>query len=344
MNGRRLLTWLAGLGALMVILLLVAALLLPRVLDSHAVRENVRAFLLSRTDGNVTLDQIDLTWLPRPVVTARNVSFSFGDQLNGRITSIAIRPSLAGLLRGRLHISRVEAASPAVSVTLPEAGNEPLDLGALEDHIRTFLGGLATQAHGMTIAFTSGTVELKIGDRAPLLVTDLDGRLLAPPDQLDVRVSSRSTVFDSLRVEATLASGTLSTSGRVRVERLRLPGALASLSPRLLQYVESGDVSLDVKLTSVGLHKIQADIGGTTSSLALVRGSRKAVIEGSTLNAVVRREPGITRVGVDRLDVRSPRMAISGELTVDEAAYRLESQLTARNVAVARVRRSALAH
>jgi hypothetical protein len=342
MNGRRLLAWLAGVGALGVMLLLAAALLLPRALDSHAVRENVRAFLLSRTDGNVTLDQIDLTWLPRPVVTARGVSFSLGHHVTGKIQSVAVKPSLAGLLRGRLDVSRIEAAGPVVSVTLPEAADGPLDLGTLEARVRTLLGGLAARARGTTIAFTSGTVEVKIGDRLPLVVTDLDGRLLAPPGQVDVRVSCRSAAFDSLRMEATLAGETLATTGRVRIEHLRLPGALAWLSPRLLPYVESGDLSLDGKLASVGLHKIQADIGGAISALTLVRGTRKAVIQGGTLDAVVRRDQGTTHVVVERLDVRSPRLAISGELTVDEAASLLTSQLAARNVDVARVRAAAL--
>src|SRR5262245_7428749 len=162
MNLRRILAWLAALAGLGIVLLLAAALLLPRVLDSHTARENVRAFLLSRTDVNVTLDEINLTWLPRPAVTVRGMSFSLGEHLAGKLKSIAIRPSLMGLLRRRLDISRVEAVSPAVSVTLPEAGDHPLDPGALEDQIRTFLAWLAAQAGGVTVAFTSGTVEFKV--------------------------------------------------------------------------------------------------------------------------------------------------------------------------------------
>src|SRR5215831_15039326 len=45
---RRIIAWLAGLIGLAVVLLLLAALLLPRVLDSQTVRTRIRAFVLNK--------------------------------------------------------------------------------------------------------------------------------------------------------------------------------------------------------------------------------------------------------------------------------------------------------
>ena len=83
MRVRRIIAWLAGLIGLALVLLLLAALLLPRVLDSQAVRERIRAFVLSNANADLAISKIDYTWFPRPTVTMRGVSVSFGKQVTG---------------------------------------------------------------------------------------------------------------------------------------------------------------------------------------------------------------------------------------------------------------------
>ena len=69
----------------------------------------------------------------------------------------------------------------------------------------------------------------------------------------------------------------------IKINSLRLRESIASLFPRPDEYVEDGKISVDVVLTSVGLKNIKAEIDGALPSLELVRGNRKAAIEGSHL-------------------------------------------------------------
>src|SRR5215475_6976050 len=132
MRKQRIIRWLAGVGGLCVILLFAAAFLLPRILDSQAVRDKIRSFLLARTNGNVSFENIDLKWLPRPTVIVRGASFSFDDKISGKIESIEVYPSIRSLLTGQLDISRVEMASPALSLRLSEPGEEPFNIDEIE--------------------------------------------------------------------------------------------------------------------------------------------------------------------------------------------------------------------
>ena len=90
----RIIKWLAVLGALCVILLFAAALLLPRIVDSQAARERIRAFLLTRTNGNVAIENIDLAWLPRPVVVVRGASLAFAHGFNVHYGQVVPRADL----------------------------------------------------------------------------------------------------------------------------------------------------------------------------------------------------------------------------------------------------------
>src|SRR5215510_13655048 len=270
----------------------------------------------------------------------RGISVSFGKQVTGKVQSITARPSVAGLLRRKFDISRVELSGVALSLALQ--GEKALDIDAVEGDLRALLTSLATQAPRLIVVVSDSSVELRSGARPPLIITDLNGRLLAPPSALDIRLRSRSNAFDSLRLELTIAADTLATTGRARFERLRLPEAVAAISPRPLPYLGSGDASLDVALTSVGFRKVQAEIEASAPSVTLVRGQRSTVIDGVALKAAVREEQGIVRAAVERLDLRSPRVSLTGEVTVDETTSTVTSKLTAPEIDLSRIRASAL--
>ena len=299
----RIIKWLAVLGALCVILLFAAALLLPRIVDSQAARERIRAFLLTRTNGNVAIENIDLAWLPRPVVVVRGASLAFADKVSGKIQSIEVYPSLLGLLKGQVDISRVEVASPALSVRLPEWAEEPFNIDEIEANIRALIDSFATEIPGMIVGVKGGSVEVRIGDRPPLMITELRGRLVAPPGAIKLQFSSRANVFDSLRVEGGISGGTLVTNGRIDVENLRLRESMAAVLLRPPEYIESGNVNLHVGLTSTGLKKIKTEIDATLPSLALVRRNKNAVIEALTFKAVISRDDGIVNGVIERLDL-----------------------------------------
>jgi len=241
-----------------------------------------------------------------------------------------------------LDISRVDLSGLAVSLALPEALDEPLDVDAVEAQFRALLAALAAQAPRLIVAISDGSGEIRIGTRPPLTIANLNGRVVAPPGALDIRLRSESNAFDSLRLELSVTADTLATTGRARFERLRLPEALASLSPRPLPYLGSGDASLEVTLTSAGLRNIQADVEAAVPSVTVVRGQRRTTIVGAALKAGVREDQGIVHAVIERLDVRSPRMGITGELAVDGTTSAVTSRLAAREIDLSRMRAFAL--
>ena len=342
MTKRRLVKWLAGLSGSCLILLAAAVLLLPRLLDSQAVREKIRTFLSTRTNGDVTIEKIDLAWFPRPVVVAHGTSFVFDDTVSGKIRSIEVHPSIRGLLTGYISISRVAVTSPALAVRLPEPAEDPFHTDQIEDQIRALLASVAANCSGMTITVRDGSAEIGIGERPPVAITDVGGRLVAPAGELDVQLSSRATVFDSLRVEARINERTLATQARIHVDNLRLRETMASLMPGPHDHVESGAVSLNLSLRSAGLKKITAEIEGTAPSLALVRGDRKTIIEGSAFRGRISRDEGIVNAVIERLDIAAPRVTATGGLTVDPGSSTVRLKLVGRGLDVSRIRESAL--
>src|SRR6266536_2871312 len=320
MTSRRIIKWLAGLAGLCVILVLALALLIPRVLDSQAVKEKIGAFLLTRINGNVVIGNIGLKWFPRPAAVVHCVSLTAGDTVSGKIQSIEVYLSMKGILTGNLDVSRLEMAKPALVVHQSEWAEEPFNIDEIEAKIRTLLVALASAMPGIVVTVRDGSAEIKIADRPAVIFTDFEGRLRALPDNVDLQISSRANVFDSLRVEATIAGDTLVTNGRMNVENLRLRESMAAVLSRPPEYIESGNVNLNVGLTSTGLKKIKTTIDGTLPSLGLMRGNRKTVIEGTSFKTAISRDEGIVNAVIERLDLVAPRLTATGELTVDPAS------------------------
>lgn len=342
MTRRWIVKWVAWLSGSGVVLLVAAVLLLPHFLDSQAMREQIRAFLLTRTNGDVSIERIDLAWFPRPVVVAHGASLAFEDKVSGKIRSIEVHPSIRGLLTGRIGISRVTVVGPALAVRLPEPAEAPSHPDRIEDRIRSLLASVAANCSGMTITVRDGSAEIRIGERPPLAIADVGGRLVAPRGELDVRLSSRATVFDSFRIEARINGPTLATQARIHVDNLRLRDAMASLMPDSHDYVESGTVSLDLSLRSVGLKKIQAEIEAALPLLVLARGDRRTVIEGGAFTGVISRDEGIVHAVIERLDMASPRVTASGDLALDPGSSTVRLQLVGRDLDVSGLRESAL--
>ena len=341
MTWRRIIRWLAGLAGLCVVLLFAAALLLPRIVDSQAVRERIQAFLLSRMNGNAAIENIDFTWLPRPMVVVRGASLAFADKVSGKIRSIEVHPSLLALLKGQLAISRVKVTSPTLLVRLPEPGKEAFNIDEIETNIRSLLASFSREVPGIVVTVRNGSAEIKIGNRSPVMITDFAGRLAAPPGEMQLQISSRANVFDSMRIEQSTAADTLATKGNIRIDRLRLRDSIASLFPRGDEYVEDGEISLDVALTSVGLKKIKAEVESTAPSLRLARGDRKTVIEGLTVKGVITCDERIASAVIQRVDLVSPPLIATGELTVGPAST-VRLNLAGQDIDVSRVRETAL--
>ncbi|MBI4522287.1 MAG: hypothetical protein HY695_00570 [Deltaproteobacteria bacterium] len=278
---------LAGLAGLFIFLFLFVALLLPVVVDSQVAKETIRAFLLDKTHGSVTIDKIDLAWLPRPVVVIQGASLSVVGTGGGTIRSIKVYPSIAGLFRGRLIVSRAVVDSPAVTMRFVGPAGGSLDVDEIEGKIRAALATLASEIPGIAVDVVGGSADIRIGDKPSLVIRDLEARVLAQADEIDLRVTSRSNAFDWFRFEVRIAGENLATKGRVAIQHLRLREAVVSLFPDLLQrIIQDGDVNLHLRLTSAGLKKVKVEIDGSLPSLALVRESGENGHQGKRVQGI----------------------------------------------------------
>ena len=95
MTKRRIIKWLAALSGLCVILIIAVALLLPRILDSQAVKRKDPGVLVSQDKWERGLSKISISrGCPDRRWSYAECRSPFDDKVSGKIQSIEVYPSI----------------------------------------------------------------------------------------------------------------------------------------------------------------------------------------------------------------------------------------------------------
>ncbi len=256
---RRILKWVA-LGAAGILVVLIGLLLsLPLLLDSGTVRAAALQHLARATGGQWRLDNLELSWFPRPAISARGVAFSIPGSAEGKVEQLSLTTALLPLLWGDVRLSRVALAAPDITVTLagstaPSTASAPgtftvSDLrAALSSVIRP--PGIDLRALDFTIE--RGRVALAVPGQTSLTFTDIHAHATQREGTFEIEVSSATDLSHRIDVKV-------------------------SLDPQRFE----GDIELDVKELDLGALLAVAGVQGDPQLKGLVSARARIKADGS---------------------------------------------------------------
>ena len=102
---KKIILWAGGALGIVLVLLLILILLLPRLINIEPVRERILATISQTVGGKVELQQVDLSFFPRPRVVVHKASLSIPGKVAGTLESATIYPEILPLFRGRVRIT-----------------------------------------------------------------------------------------------------------------------------------------------------------------------------------------------------------------------------------------------
>jgi uncharacterized protein involved in outer membrane biogenesis len=105
-----------GMVAVFIILFL-ALLVLPRLIDSEAFKNKIRSELSRKVGGKIDFDRLDFSVFPVPHVTLDKVSVILPKKSAGSAEMISIYPKVLPLLSGKIGFREIRIQQPDVTVT-----------------------------------------------------------------------------------------------------------------------------------------------------------------------------------------------------------------------------------
>jgi len=116
----RIRTWLWGCVAILLLLMMAAMLIVPRLIDFASVKQKIQTGVTEKTDGTIDYQEIGLSYFPRLSIELRQVTLAIPELAEGRVAALRISPELIPLLIGDLRLARIELDMPQLSLQLPE--------------------------------------------------------------------------------------------------------------------------------------------------------------------------------------------------------------------------------
>ena len=319
----------------MVPILLVFAVLLsaPLWINQAQVEREIVQIISSATGGKAQYDRIDVHFLPRPGAELSRLRFSLPGMLEVEAQSAAVDIRLLPLLIGNVYPHRVRIIAPQVRLQLeepepsPPAPPQPFSLKDTEAAVRRVLEQIEAALPGLAAEIEAGRVELRIGQRPPLLVEQLDVDADVTASAIAAKVSFSSNLLKRFSAELRVRSKDLSGDGRVEVSDLQAPRLGPILGMQQGWPVQEASVNVKLNWRMHGLSDAHVEASVTAPKVALQFGKGRLELLGPAIEAAAQTKGATAELRLRRLAVESPRLALSATLAKTETGgYVLESE------------------
>lgn len=339
---------------------IVLVLFAPLWVHLDLVRRRIEAAASSAVGGEVTIERIDLTWLPGPEVAMRHVGLSVPGRARGTLRNVKISLGVPPLLRGRVRITRVRVDGPDLAIDLPEAateerpasGSDPMaGLTVLLRSLGPEEPGLRVEVSGARLAVSrSGASVADLRDVAVSVAVSPKARAFHAEVEASVRVLSvrrgnrRALEVGGLRLAGAIDSGEGRAEGSLshfslESPRILVEGTLRARSDAPRVELTARGSGLDVTALREKLLEFAGDDptvggvfsilrGGTLTGFSFAAAGRTpaelGVLERMSISATL--ADGSVRIGSVGLDLADASGDVSverGVLSAEHAAARI---------------------
>ncbi|HUI25501.1 MAG TPA: AsmA-like C-terminal domain-containing protein [Candidatus Kryptonia bacterium] len=327
-------------------LLVLAALVAPRLINSARLRDQIVAQLSDRLHAAVQLGSLRIVLVPLPHVVAEHVSVSIPDVVGGTIESVAITPKLRALFTGKVQPSAIRLIHPDFHVHTAQASTrEPPSTTAntaeIKQSVAAALAAVSAaateQAPGLRVIVQGGELQLSMGTDE-IRFTQLQARVHLPPGSMRVELTCASSFSERLTLDASLDAAAFTGRAAIDVTRLRPHLLPATLLPVDTRNLGESEINLAAKLAVDKNGQVQADVDASVPALRLRRGGREVLVRADHLGATVAIDPTTTKIVARDWRITDPRLQLTGELVLDSHIPHASLKVEGEEIDVASIR------
>ena len=326
---------LLGIPSLIGSILVIGALLLPLLIDSRWVREQISSEFVSKTDASLNFSKIALLWFPWPNVVIENAVVSFADHGQGTIRTAKIYPSIFHLLAGRVVVRRALLQEPKITIRLRENREEPYDAAELEKQIQSALVSFTKDIRAVRVELSNGVFEISMGEQAAVVLDDVAAQISASTNAVRFELGARSNLAERLQIDGTVSPENLASQIEIVLKGFKVKESMAFLSPPILADTRQGEASLKMKINAIGLRKLKVAIDGSVGPLVFARNGAGATLEAKKISGGITYDAGLFQLDVEQIDLVTPRLRASGQVKLLSGL--LSASVKARDIDIAEV-------
>ena len=292
---------------LVLLLAALAALLVPMLLGSEPVREELRRQAALRLGQEIGLESVELAWLPFPHLLVKGISLEH-PRWRVELGEIHFHPRWRALARRQLQIRQVILEYPVFH--FDPAG---LELGLRELVLPTELpagGEFLIRRGQIFIGSQSGLLGL---ETPPLAVVQIDGRIDLTPARLDLSLNGRPDFGAKLELNGWYrpdGSHQLNLDGR----GLKLHRMVSSLADGRVATLETL-ANLQLAISGNNLEDLTATLHGDLPCLLLEPDSERVRLDCGVAHLELNRRGRDLELLIHQLEIKEPELQLAGRIS-----------------------------
>ncbi|MGO9021881.1 MAG: AsmA-like C-terminal domain-containing protein [Syntrophobacteraceae bacterium] len=277
----------SGAGILLV-LLIAAAALLPRFLDTDALGRNVAAELGARY--HIRSERIKISFLPFPRMVMYGVKISIPETLTASVDTVLLHPKIWPLFTGKFSPAEIELLNPMITAKLPEqtpensAKSSSQRLLHLKDRISQFQATLPAAMPGVVIDVRNGGLELYCGQDRAFFFEEIDLRTSVHAQRVDFELTSgKSDLWRALTFSGWVNLDTVKGSAELNLTGGNPGDLVRYLNKSASDRIGDSQIDLSLTLSTSGPGSGRADFTASIPQFTLDAGPQSAVMSNGAL-------------------------------------------------------------
>ncbi len=154
----------------MLLLAVVAAFLLPLLINKEMVKEKIVHILSQKIAGAVTFQDADISLIPLPRVIIRNTSMTIPEKVSGTIRTVTVFPELGPLIHGDVRLSKIQIDEPVFRLHLPAKTD---DNATTLEEVAGLLRSLTLGSSDIRLSVDNGSIILEKSGRSPVSLKEI---------------------------------------------------------------------------------------------------------------------------------------------------------------------------
>ncbi len=339
---------LAVTGGLLAAAVVFHFLVLPRLIDSYAVKRRIQRLVRERWDATVDFRQLALHLLPSPNLEVKGLDFSIPPNIRASADSLRLSFAFLPLLRGVVQVSTVRLESGELDLILAQTHPQRTAAGFLPlaeqwERLGKMIAALPEmRVPRVDMRISGSRLNLWVGKRPVIRYTGITGSLQGMGAQREMRFRCTSTLGQQIEAKASLNTRTFKGDAVIRLSNLN-PGTLAKLLfPGADVTAEGQPAHLQLRLQTDGrTPNLKAQLEGAVPSLRLRRFGKTFDIRCPEIRAELSFSATALDLSLSRAVLTQPAMTLSGSLRFDSRRPHMALAVEGRQVDVDALRKVA---
>ena len=336
-KGSRKIYWAGAGAAVLLVGLIAAAVIAPRIVSSDWLREIIHTEVTKQIDGDFDFRKAKLVILPVPAISLLDVSLAIPETAKIELATIKVYPKLLPILVGNIKLDKISIDNPDFSLPLPKKSGDkadqakPVKLSDILATTSTKLSQILSAIPNLDISIKNGSLRLFAGGKEVFLFEQLNGSIEFSTPKITASVNCESNIWDSMKLQIKLNPVAQNGKGKIQLKKVTSKVLVDYFFPEKANIIDGSIAALQLNFSVNPETGLQVDTLSSETIFNTRYKDKKYTLKINNLKGNLQHDDNRNLITVDDLTFSYPSINLSGSLAHDKTVPHASLEIKSEN-------------